>query len=118
MDVGAVDAGCGIPSRLLDPSGPAMQTDKPHVADRMTPAAMASLVDTAFRCPHPLVFLDTIVKTFVMLGRHEDAAAVGWVAHLYDRKEVEGLLSLRAAWRRGIPRNPADAARRVAAPHC
>ena len=77
---------------------------------------MASLVDTALQRPHTLVLLDTIVKTLVMVGRNEDAAAVAWIAHLYDRREIEVLLSLRTAWRWGITRNPADAACRVASP--
>ena len=90
-----------------------MQTDKLTAADKMSPAAMASLVDTALQCPHTLVLLDTVVKTLVMFGRNEDAAAVAWIAHLYDQSEIEMLLRLRAEWRQGIARNPADAARRV-----
>ena len=94
-----------------------MESEKPTAPDTMTPGALASLVDTAFRCSNTPAFLDTIARTFAMVGRHEDAAAVGWIAHLHDRKEVEALLRLRAAWRRGFSRNPADVARRVAALH-
>lgn len=95
-----------------------MQTDKLNSPNRMGPGAMASLLDAALRCPHTLVFLDTVVATFKMLGRNEDAAATAWIAHLYDHDEVEALLSLRATWQSGLARNPAEAARRVAAAHC
>ena len=94
-----------------------METEKPTAPDTMTPAAMASLVDAAFRNPHTLAFLDTVVATFKLVGRDDDAAATAWIAHLYACEEIEVLLRLRAAWRRGFTRNPADAVRRVAALH-
>lgn len=108
---------CGIPSRPVEPLRPRHGTEKSSCPDTMTPAAMAALVDAAFRCPHTLVFLDTVVATFKMVGRDDDATATAWIAHLYACEEIEVLLRLRAAWRRGFTRNPADAVRRVAAAH-
>ncbi len=78
---------------------------------------MAGLVDAAFRSPHPLTFFDTAVVTFRMIGRREDATATAWMGCLLAEGEIETLMSLRAMWRQGHARNPADAARRVAASH-
>lgn len=83
----------------------------PIVEPRMTPAQLASLVDAAWRCPHPLTFLDTVVVTLKALGRHADGTTVAWIGCLHAEGEVEILMALRAAWRRGDDRSPADASR-------
>ena len=92
-----------------------MHADRPIGPDRMSPAQAAELIDAAFRSPQPLVFLDTVLGTFGMLGRKDDAAAVFWLAYLFEIGEVEALLRLRAAWRQGLARDPAEAAHSVAA---
>ncbi len=85
---------------------------------RMSPTQMASLVDAALRCLHPLCFLDSAVMTFKVLGRNEDATATAWMGCLLAEGEIEALLNLRATWKRGQARSPADAARQVAKSHC
>ena len=79
----------------------------------MTPAQMATLVDAAFSNLHPLSLLDSAAVTFRMLGRTGDATATAWIGCLLAEGELEVLLSLRAAWRQGHARDPADAARHV-----
>ncbi len=80
----------------------------------MTPAQMAVLVDAALSNRDPRTFLDSAAVTFRMLGRTGDATATAWIGCLLAEGEIEVLLSLRAAWRQGHARNPADAARHVA----
>lgn len=81
---------------------------------KMTPQQMAGLLDVAFRCPHPLAFLDSAVTTFKMVGRHEDGTATAWAGCLYAEGEIEVLMRLRAAWRKGEKRSAAEAMRCIA----
>lgn len=80
----------------------------------MTPAQMASLVDAAFRSPHPLAFFDSAAMTFRMIGRLVDCTTVAWIGCLYAEGEMEILMGLKAAWRRGEERCPGRAARHAA----
>lgn len=80
---------------------------------KMTPAQMACLVDAALKAPHAVTFLDSAVATFHMLGRHSDGATTAWIGCLLAEGEMEALMSLRAAWRRGEGRAPAEVTRRV-----
>ncbi len=80
----------------------------------MTPEQMATLVDAALSNRDPRTFLDSAAVTFRMLGRTGDATATTWICCLLAEGEIEVLLSLRATWRRGLARNPADAARHIA----
>lgn len=106
FDPGAVER----PANLM---GCRMDTRSPDGPRLMTPAQMAALVDAAFRSSHPLTFLDATVTTFKVFGRDSDAATVAWMGYLLNKGEVEALMSLRAAWRRGEARSPAEAARRA-----
>lgn len=81
---------------------------------KMTAQQRASLLDAALGGPHPLAFLDSAVMTLEMVGRHEDGTAAAWIGCLYAEGEIELLMGLRAAWRRGEDRSPAEAARRTA----
>lgn len=81
-----------------------------HPEPRMTPAQKTALVDAALRARHPLSFLDSAVVTFNLIGRHEDGATTAWMGCLYAEGEIEILLSLRAAWKRGEDRCPKMAA--------
>lgn len=80
------------------------------VEPEMTAARLASLVDAAFRTPHPLTFRDAVVTTLKTIGRHADGATTAWIGCLYAEGEVEVLMGLRAAWLRDEHRSPADAA--------
>lgn len=77
----------------------------------MTPAQKASLVDSAFRHPCPLDFLDAAVMTLRMVGRTADCTTAAWIGCLLVEGEMEILMGLRAAWRRGEDRSVAEAAR-------
>lgn len=79
---------------------------------------MAALVDAALSNRDALIFLDSVMVTFRMLGRTKDATATAWMGCLLAEGEIEALLSLRATWKRGQARNPADAARQVAKSRC
>ena len=83
----------------------------PIVEPGMNPEQLASLVDAAWRSPNPLTFLDTVVMTLKTLGRHADGTTVAWIGCLHAEGEVEILMALRAAWRRGEERSPAEASR-------
>lgn len=87
-----------------------MNLDPSNTPQPMTSAQMAGLVDAAFRSPRPETFLSMAAGMFEMLGRIEDAASAGWMGYLLHRGEVEALMSLRAAWRRGEVRDPGEAA--------
>ena len=76
----------------------------------MTPSQMAALVDAALGAQHPLSFFDSAVATFNVIGRHRDGTAAAWIGCLYAENEIELLLSLRSAWRRGEDRCPRKAA--------
>ena len=85
--------------------------DEPAMAEaehEMTPAQMAALLDAALRCGHPLTYLDTTIATYRMLGRANDATTTALMGRLYAEGEIELLMSLRAAWKRGEVRSPAD----------
>ena len=80
---------------------------------KMTPVQLAALVDAAFRTPHPLSFLDAAVLTLKTVGRHGDGTTTAWIACLYAEGEIEAVMSLRAAWRRGEDRSAAEAGKAV-----
>ena len=75
---------------------------------RMTPHQMAALVDAALRTRHPLTYFDTAMAIFRTIGRDEDATATAVMGCLYAEGEIERLMVLRAAWRMGRARHPAD----------
>ena len=79
----------------------------------MTPSQMVSLIDAAFRAPHPLSFFESAGTIFNMIGRREDGTATAWIGCLYAEGEIELLMSLRAAWQRGENRCPKMAAQRA-----
>jgi hypothetical protein len=85
-----------------------MGLDIPHT---MTPAQMAALLEAAMRLPAPLTYLDGAVSLFKVLGRHEDAKATAWMGCLFAEGEIEVLLTLRTAWRRGEAKSPSEAMR-------
>ena len=74
----------------------------------MTPAQMAFLLDSAFRHPRPLDFLDATVMTLRMVGRPIDGTTAAWIGCLLAEEEMEILMSLRAAWLRNEARSPAN----------
>lgn len=78
----------------------------PAFRPKMTPQQMAGLLDTAMLMPEPLPYLESAISLFTMLRRGEDAWAVTWLHHLVAEEEIEVLMSLRAAWRRGETRSP------------
>lgn len=83
--------------------------DDPSRAFKIPPQQMAALLDTAMGLPHPLTYLDNVASVFGNLGRHADARAVATVGCLVAENEIEILMSLRAAWRRGEVRDPVKA---------
>jgi hypothetical protein len=85
-----------------------MNLNIPHT---MTPTQMAALLDAAMRLPAPLTYFDGAVSLFKVLGRHEDATATAWMGCLFAEDEIEILLTLRTAWRRGEAKSPAEAMR-------
>ena len=85
-----------------------------HTVERkMTPAQLAAFVDAALRSPHPLSFFDAAVMTFKMIGRHEDGTAAAWIGCLYAEGEIEAVMRLRAAWRRGEDKSSAQVGKAV-----
>ena len=72
----------------------------------MAPHQMLRLVDAAFRSPCPIAFLDSAVQTFRMIKRHKDATAVALLGCLFAEREIELLMTLWSAWKRGHARTP------------
>ncbi len=75
---------------------------------RMIPCQMAVFLDVAMRMPAPLGYLNSAVNLFGRLGRHEDARSAAWIGCLLAEDEIEVLMRLRGAWRRGEVRDPVD----------
>lgn len=82
-----------------------------HDEPTMTVTQKASLVDAAFRHSSPLDFLDAVMVTLRTVDRPKDAMTAAWLGCLYAEGELEILMGLRAAWRRGEDRSPSEAAK-------
>lgn len=88
-----------------------MDADKPKAACTLLPTQLVALLDAGWHMPSPPTYFDDAASLFRASGREEDARSVAWLGCLFAEHEIEVLLRLRAAWKRGQARSPADAGR-------
>lgn len=65
----------------------------------MNAAELVALMDAAMHSGGPVVYLSGVASCFDGSGRRDDASATRRMAALFERGEIEMLLSMRAEWR-------------------